>query len=186
MTLCEKGCFFIKYNNNTNKITCQCNYKYNTDYKIAEFEKNFVDEKFGKKKLFENLQSMKCISKIFKLENLKKNPGFFIMIFFLLLFVISAILYFTLGECLKIKKLINEIDSQQNLFDKPNENNEINNKIKREDEKVDNNNVDNKGNKINTKSLIIQVKNKNISSNNRKSDKDNVIIKNIFLKIYNQ
>ena len=54
MTLCEKGCNFNKYNNNTNKITCQCNYKYNTDYKIAEFEKNFVDEKFNKKNFFEN------------------------------------------------------------------------------------------------------------------------------------
>ena len=123
---------------------------------------------------------MKCISKIFQSRKFKKNPGFIIMIFFLLLFVISSILYFTLGECLKIKKLINEINSQrQNLFDKPYENNEINNKIKSEDEKVDNNNnnIDNKGNKINTKSLIIQVKNKNISSSNRKSDKNNVIIK---------
>ena len=98
LELCEEGCNFVEYNQETEKITCQCDYKSTTDnYENIKLVKNPVDKKFKKKNFLENLQSMKCISKIFKPENLKKNPGFFIMIFFLLVFVVSGIFYYLSG-----------------------------------------------------------------------------------------
>ena len=135
MTLCEDGCIFVKYNNDTKKITCQCNVKNSTDnYENVVFVKNPVDEKFNKKNFLENLQSMKCISKIFKPENLKKNPGFFIMIFFVLLFILSGILYFIFGGFLQMKNSIKEIDSENPIYikdDKKSDNKERKEMIKK-------------------------------------------------------
>ena len=180
MTLCENGCNFVKYNNDTKKITCQCDFKNNTDnYEQVVFVKNPVDEKFNKKNFFENLQSMKCISKIFKPENLKTNPGFFIMIIFLLLFVVSGILYFILGGFLGVKNAIKEIDSEKpkNKDDKKEDNKESKRRIKEisdsiKENQIENNNSDggevlniNKGDEIN---------NNNINDNQNDGD---VIIK---------
>ena len=93
--LCEDKCVFVKYNNESGKVTCDCNYKSSTDnYDSVGFAKKEVDDEFNKKNYLENLKSMKCLEKIFEVENLKKNPGFFVMIIFLIIFMFATILYF--------------------------------------------------------------------------------------------
>ena len=101
--LCEKDCSFVKYNSDTQKVTCQCNYKTNSDnFKNVTFVTNPVDKKFLKDLFLENFQTMKCFKVIFKWENLKKNAGFIIMIIFIIIFVGSFVFYFLSGGFLKI------------------------------------------------------------------------------------
>ena len=138
--LCEENCKFSKYNPDTKKITCECNCKTSTDnYESIKFVKNDVDKKFSKKHFFENLQSMKCISKIFKPENLKKNPGFIIMIFFLAIFIVSFILYYIFGSFIKIRTDIYQL-GRQNLFDNESDKNKIKEGNNNDANKQDNNN----------------------------------------------
>ena len=93
--LCEEGCTFVKYNIDTEKVTCKCDYKINSEnYTNVTFIKNEKDKKFLKDLIMENIQAMKCIKVIFKWTNLKSNPGFIIMIIFLILFACSSIIYF--------------------------------------------------------------------------------------------
>ena len=105
---CENNCTFIKYVNETQKVTCECDYKTNNDnYKDVNFEKNPVDEKFLKNIFLENFQSMRCLKEIFKWENLKSNAGFIITIVFIIIYIISIILYYISSGFDKIQNIIN-------------------------------------------------------------------------------
>ena len=115
--LCEKDCAFIKFNSDTQKVTCQCNYKEDSDkYDDVQFANNPIDEKFMKKLFLENFQTMKCIKTIFKWENLKANAGFIIMILFVIIFAISLILYYLSGGASKVKSYIDESTKDDNII----------------------------------------------------------------------
>ena len=44
--ICEQGCTFVKYNSDTEKVTCNCHYKINSDnYTQVTFVKNSKNEK---------------------------------------------------------------------------------------------------------------------------------------------
>ena len=166
--LCEKGCIFVNYDVNTEKVTCQCDYKIDTNnYESVTFEKNPLDEKFKKKHIFENLQSMKCLSLIFKPENLKKNPGFIIMILFVFIFVGAGLFYFLTGRLVSFKNQILNIDFEgKNLHESPEEVDK-----KKEEENIKNqenanNNNDSNENKVlkNTNSQSNEQPNNNINN----------------------
>ncbi len=113
---CEKDCTFEGYNRDTEKVTCQCNYKKNSNnYKDVTFENNPVDEKFTEDLFFENLQSMKCFKVIFKWENLKENAGFIIMILFVIIFSVSFIFYYLSGGFTKIKNYTSKVLKEDKL-----------------------------------------------------------------------
>ena len=77
---------FVKYNIDTEKVTCKSCYKINIEnYTSIVSKKNEKDEKFKKEIMMENIQSMKYVNVIFKWTNLKSNPGFIIMIIFLII-----------------------------------------------------------------------------------------------------
>ena len=65
----------------------------------------------------ENIQAMKCIKVIFRSENLKKNAGFIIMIIFLILFVLSGILYFYKGGYKVLDDFIHKSTDDKGLFE---------------------------------------------------------------------
>ena len=126
--LCEEGCTFVKYNTDTEKVTCKCGYKINSEnYTSVVFKKNEKDEKFKKEIMMENIQSMKCVNVIFKWTNLKSNPGFIIMIIFLIIFIVSCILYYIfngfkfldsfLRKAVNDKGIIEVLKSSVNLDD---------------------------------------------------------------------
>ena len=118
ITLCEDGCTFVKYNKETEKVTCKCDYKVNSDnYTKVTFVKNAKDKKFLKDLFMENLQSMKCLKVIFKWINLKSNPGFIIMIIFLILFFISGVLYYISGGFNFLNRFINKTMKDKNIFE---------------------------------------------------------------------
>ena len=178
-TLCEDGCNFLQYNYDTKKITCQCDYKSNADnYENVVFKKNPVDEKFKKKHIFENLLSMKCISKIFKPENLNKNPGFIIMILFMFIFVVSAVVYFLLKGYLSVNKQINEefkIEKLKELFnDKKDDNHEeqnLKNNPSDDNIKDNENHIDFQNNKNDNNNHL------SIEENNKKTEEEVLTIK---------
>lgn len=50
VAICEDGCVFVKYNIESGKVTCDCNYKSSTDnYDKVDFVKKEVDGEFQKK-----------------------------------------------------------------------------------------------------------------------------------------
>ena len=126
--LCENNCTFVKYISETQRVTCQCNYKTNNDnYKEVYFVNNPVDKKFLKKNFLENFQTMKCIKVIFKFENLKSNAGFILTIIFIIIFVASFVLYYISLGFTQLKDIINQLSKirtikgvlkkSQNLFE---------------------------------------------------------------------
>ena len=79
--------------------------------------KNTKDKKFLKNLIMENIQAMKCIKVIFRSENLKKNAGFIIMIIFLIIFVLSGILYFYKGGYKVLDDFIHKSTDDKGLFE---------------------------------------------------------------------
>ena len=118
IALCEEGCAFIRYNSDTEKVTCKCDYKINSEnYTNITFIKNTKDQKFLKDLVMENMQSMKCYKVIFKWINLKSNAGFFIMIIFLILFFVSCVLYYTTGGFKFLNKFVKKSISDKGIND---------------------------------------------------------------------
>ena len=144
------------------------------NYKNIKLVKNPVDKKFKKKNFLENLQSMKCISKIFKPENLKKNPGFFIMIFFLFVFVVSGIFYYLSGFN-KIRTQIFQIH-HQNLHesDKKGDSNDVNENKNDDNKEPDNinKNPENPEIKKNSNDNMTKLNGNKIEINTGKKDEE--------------
>jgi len=116
--LCEKDCTFVKFNSDTQKVTCQCNYKEDSEnYDDVQFANNPIDNKFKKNIFLENFQAMKCIKTIFKWENLKANAGFIIMILFVIIFAVSLILYYLSGGASQVRSYIDKSTKDNNLAD---------------------------------------------------------------------
>ena len=114
--LCEKDCTFVKFNSDTQKVTCNCNYKEGSEnYDDVQFANNPIDKKFMKNLFLENFQTMKCIKTIFKWENLKANAGFIIMILFVIIFSTSLILYYLSGGASKVRNYINASTKNDNM-----------------------------------------------------------------------
>ena len=106
MSLCEENCIFVEYNYTNKKAKCSCDIK----LKIPEvydikFNKNDFLKSFIEVKNIINLNVMKCYKEVWKLHNLKKNYGCFI-ISFIILFYFFSILIFC---CCSFGKLTKEI-----------------------------------------------------------------------------
>ena len=103
---CEENCEFIKFNLDTEKITCKCSPKTNTDnFENITFKYNDKDEKFKKKFISPNLKAMKCGSIIAK--TLNQNFGFFFSFFILILFILLFIYRILKGK----KNILEELEN---------------------------------------------------------------------------
>ena len=117
ITLCEEGCIFVKYNSETEKVTCRCDYKINNNnYTNVIFVKNTKDKNFMKNLILENIQSMKCLKVIFKWINLKSNAGFILMLILLVIFGISWVFYYISGEFKVLDNFIKSLQNDKFLF----------------------------------------------------------------------
>ena len=176
--LFENNCIFDdKYNSSTGKITCKCKYKENTDnYKNVYFLKKEVDPKFKEKNVLENLKTMKCVDKIFKPENLKKNIGFIILILFTIIFVVFGLLYYLTGGLFNVKEELEKIfespNEKKNLYIDKNQYEKENN-IKDNFSNSENNSSNEKGKNKGIKIIKIicnkEIENNDNNSNNQKS-----------------
>ena len=118
LTLCEEDCNFSNYDVNNKKVTCECYTKLSFPI-ISEIKinKDKLKRKFKNIKETINLKIMKCYKLLFTKEGIVKNFGNNILLFIILVFIISTII-FTFKSfnvlCLKIKKIYSEKNNNNN------------------------------------------------------------------------
>ena len=101
LSLCENNCTFTEYDSDTKKSICKCEIK-SKIYSISEIIENKdsvsndfkVEESSNKTS---NVGVMKCYSTLFSKYGLLKNMGNYILLFFVLMFAISGILFYKVG-----------------------------------------------------------------------------------------
>ena len=107
---CEDNCTFIKYNFDTNKVTCKCKPKTSTDnYDKISFKFNDKDEEFKKKYIAPNIKAIKC--KKIVMKTLNRNLGFFITLFLLIIFFIIFLINIIIISAKNCKLCQNSIKS---------------------------------------------------------------------------
>ncbi len=94
ISVCEEGCEFSEYNNETKRAKCSC---------YTKLELPLISEiKIDKKKMFANFKDiknilninlLKCVNLLLDKKNLFKNTGNFIAMFLLLLSIITLFVY---------------------------------------------------------------------------------------------
>ena len=101
LSLCENNCTYNGYDNITKKSKCECQYK-SKDIIISEImnETNDFSYGFANKEESSNMISMKCVHTLFTKKGLIKNIGSYILLFTILLFIISGILFYKSGYIL--------------------------------------------------------------------------------------
>ena len=111
-TVCQENCDFSDYNHNLQKANCSC--------KIDDSSTSFIDMNINKTQLYENFGDIRYKKEISNLgvtscnvlsskENVESNPGFYLLLFILAIFIIIFIIFSTKGYNLledKIDKVI--------------------------------------------------------------------------------
>ena len=94
MSICENDCTFIEYNSETKKSICQCGIKYK-QIVISEIynQNDILLYNFNNKTYSSKLNTMGCFNTLFSKRGILTNIGSYILIFSILLFLISGILF---------------------------------------------------------------------------------------------
>jgi hypothetical protein len=113
MSLCENKCNYAGYENNTKEAKCQCTIK-SQQIEISDII-NQTDilfyNNFTEKPLTSNMISMKCYDTLFSKDGLLKNIGSYILLFSILFFSVSGIIFYKCGFNLiemQIKKILSK------------------------------------------------------------------------------
>ena len=139
MSLCERGCYLFGYDVNTSRIECECRIKndltfYNSDTNISD-----LLIKIEAQKSTSNLDVTSC-NVLSKKENIESNPGFYTLIFIMVLFIIIFIIFCVKGYNLlenKIDKVIyKKFDKENKNSNNKKENTKSNNNNKTNDKKI--------------------------------------------------
>ena len=176
LTLCEENCILIDYNYTKEKVKCSCDIKVSLNYDI-KFNKEDFNNNFG---VIKNNSILKCAKMVWKIKELIKNYGFFFVLFILILYFITLILFWfkSFPEINKDINYINYFLKNTKKEEEPKES-RIKNYKKRlkpiENRKIlnnnrinimDNNNINNRNDDNN----VIVFKNENIVKNPTSSD----------------
>ena len=160
MSLCENNCELSSYDNDKKRAKCLCNAKKTLSLDNIEIDsknllKNFVDIK-----KITNIEVVKCYKIAFNIKNIKKNYGFFIIIFIFIIYFICIFIFY----CKSKKELFDEVIK---IIKFKNKDNQIN-----KNKKI---NIINKNN-LKGKNTIKFFKTKKIDSS--KNDTNLMILKN--------
>jgi len=92
--LCESHCIFKGYNAELKQVICECNYQYKDGFLSEEdlYIGNLVYQMKNEEKIT-NFEVMKCSYLITSADDIKKNPGFYIPLFGLILLFFIMILF---------------------------------------------------------------------------------------------
>ena len=142
LSLCEKNCTFKGYDSNTKKALCECEIKIdiNTIQDILN-EENILSNNFKSNQNNElDIGTLKCISFLFSKKGLLNNIGSYILMFTIVLFVFSIIIFCKCGYQIIISDIDEIIDSKIKKSDNVDiydlENNKIHKKKKKK-KKID-------------------------------------------------
>ena len=109
--VCQKDCFFSKYESESSKAKCSCNVKESsTSITEMSINKDKLLENFKDIKNFANFNFLVCHKKLFNKEGIVKNIGSYLLLAIILFHIISIIIFY-LKEFPLIKKKINYIIS---------------------------------------------------------------------------
>ena len=94
LSLCEEDCHYNNYDIETKKVTCECYIKISFPI-ISEIviNKNKLMKKFMNIKETINLKIMKCYKLLFTKEGIATNIGSYFLLFIILLFILSTIIF---------------------------------------------------------------------------------------------
>jgi surface protein len=99
LSLCENNCTFNGYDSDMKKALCECETKIKINL-ISEIatEENILSNKFNTSNNSSiNVETMKCISLLFSKDGLLTNIGSYIMLFTLILFSFSIVIFYRCG-----------------------------------------------------------------------------------------
>ena len=125
MSLCEENCDLIKYDTEKEKAKCSCGVKvsispnYETKFNKNDFFKSFIDVK----NIF-NFNILKCYKTVLKLKKLRKNYGFCIFGFIIILYFFDLFI-FAICSFSKIKKEVHNIIFALKIIGNPIKKNKI-------------------------------------------------------------
>ena len=185
MSICENICEFKGYKVDKKKANCSCAIKF-TQISIESInnDDNIFWYNFKEKEESSNMNTMKCINKLFTKEGISENIASYVMIFIITLFLISGVLFYKCGYN------ILEYSIQEIIQLKENEKKKINKNYKETDNNpelkvkkiIKKNTKKGKKRKINSK--INNQLAKSIGNNSKSFSKFNINNKNsIFKKI---
>ena len=107
MTLCEENCELIEYDYENEKAKCSCDIKTNIPpIKDIKFKKDEFFKSFKDINNIINLNVMKCYKVVFKINGLKKNYGFFIMVSIIIFYFICLLIFVTFSNTQLKKEII--------------------------------------------------------------------------------
>ena len=127
LSLCENNCSFNGYDSDSKKALCECETKIEINL-ISEIikEENILSNSFNSSTNSTNLGAMKCVSLLFSKDGLLSNIGSYFLLFTLLFFIVSTIIFYKCGynmlenniqEIVSSKSYYSENNSQINIFE---------------------------------------------------------------------
>ena len=125
LSLCEANCTFKGYSSNTSKAECECKTK-SYLYTVEDFYSDDFLDKMENEEKITNLNLMKCSNLISSADDIKNNPGFFLLALIIILFIIVMIIFCVRGYN-NLEKKIDEVISIKFKSDK---NNDMKNKTR--------------------------------------------------------
>ena len=182
ITLCEKYCTYISYNNTNGKAKCQCPLKNKiSEIKTISYDK-FDIQGFLDIKTISNIDIMKCFKLTFSLNGLNKNFGNIIIIIFIALYIILIIVYH-LNEKREISRLLYFALKASNFTENPPHKNKRSLKFKHNKKMMEKklNEVSGKQNSQSILNLMESnqnLKNKNNNTSNTNNNNNQFQIKN--------
>ena len=119
LSLCENKCTYNGYNEDSKKVSCECEVK-SKEFLISEIinDNNLLLNNFTFDNRTSNFITMKCVYTLFTKEGLRKNIANYIIGSIFILFIILAILFFKLGFYFlenDIKKIVNLMSKNNNI-----------------------------------------------------------------------
>ena len=98
LSLCEDKCTYNGYNENSKKVSCDCEVK-SKEFLISTIinNENLLSNNFTLDNTTSNFITMKCIYTLFTKEGLKKNIANYVICVIFILFIILAILFCKVG-----------------------------------------------------------------------------------------
>ena len=112
LSLCENNCYYIGYNINTKKSSCNCNVKNKLDLisEIVDNENKLSNIDYNSTTSSSNIVTLKCTKTLFTKEGLKNNISSYVILFIIFYFILSILFYIKCGYPLMdddIKEILN-------------------------------------------------------------------------------
>ena len=172
LSLCEFNCTFKGYNPNSSKVECDC--LINTGINRLDINQADLLNKLKSSKNIMNVDVIQCSEVLTSTEDIKSNPGFFLLVIILVIFIIIFIIFYCRGYNIlknKIEDIIYKRFNDKNNNNNINKSNNLINSNKNNLTKKRTNENKKKKSQKNQNNSLKELKPKKIKSENKKEIK---------------